>query len=363
MDPYYGLSTVQPTIAPQPSSSTSFLSSKTIAIIVGCILLIGLVLVFVIRRGKQSQQVNDASPMQGNTQGRTQASSSSSKGQKTIGSGGTISGIEGEAKWATDPPEAKLATFAFEPKTRPSYVPNQKGVIAIKPAGNPPYKLVGCNSMGAYAIRWNGRYLTVSSPNSVVWTDEKQEPASCFKLVPGYCGSGSNYIMLRSMANKHFLRAEDTYGQLICKDTPTARTANSYCWKLNPETATRQPCGPQYSYDLGRIVDVPCNVKEMPDGNNSCSTVTAGYQANCCIKKKGSAKQDAFCDDTIFPKVVGRSLQEAILYIRTRRPDLSLKPCPEPCTTQAVPVQSPNVVVIPYDARSNIVTSTPRRLV
>ena len=361
MDPYGYGSYASP--AQSTQSSFSFLPGKTVIIISCCMLLVGIIGYFVIRRSKTSTS-QDA------TQDTPPVSSSSSKGtKKTSGSsattragGGTIEGIEGELKWATDPPEAKLATFAFESKSRPNYVPNKQGRIAIKPAGNPVYKLVGCDSMGAYAIRWNGRYLTVDSPNLVKWTEEKQEPGSCFKLIPGYCDS-TNYVMLRSMANKLCVRADDTYGQLVCKDIPTARTADAYCWRLNPTTTTKQPCGPQYSYDLGRIVDIPCNVKEMPSGNGSCSTVTAGYQANCCIKKGKDAAHDPFCETTIFSKVVGRSLQEAILYIRTRRPDLSLKPCPEPCTTQAIPIQSPNLVVIPYDARSNIVTSVPRRLV
>ena len=354
MDPYSG--TLPAPSA--PSSFSSFLPGKKVLILVACILILGVIGVVVLRKKTPPppSSPSDIAPTQ--RQGVTK----STKSTKPVKTTASVEGIEGELKWVSSPPEAKLATFAFESKTRPKYVPNQQGRIAIIPSGNPPYKLVGCDSVGAYAIRWNGRYLTVDSPNLVKWTEEKLEPGSCFKIVPGYCGGGE-YIMLRSVANKLVLRADDTYGQLVCKDTPTARTADSYCWKLNPTTTSKQPCGPQYSYDLGRIVDIPCNVKEMPDGNASCSTVTAGYQAKCCTAKGQGAAHDTFCEATIFPKVVGKSLQEAILYIRTRRPDLSLKPCPEPCTTEAIPIQSPNLVIIPYDARSNVVTSVPRRLV
>jgi hypothetical protein len=300
----------------------------------------------------------------------TKASKSNAKENKsTAGAAGAKtdpdarSAFEKEREWASDAPVTKLAAFAFESKTKPGHVPNTSGAIAPKPAGNPPYKFVACEASASYAIRWNGRYLTVKSPNSVKWTEERQEPESCFKTVPGYCGAGNGYVMLRSAANKMFVRADASSGLLVCKDTPTARTAAAYCWRLAPDAVpAKQPCGQQYSYDLGRIVDVPCNVKEMPAGNESCSTVTRGYQATCCIRK-GPGAHDAFCDATIFPKVVGQQLQQALLYIRTRRPDLTLKPCPEPCTTQAVPEQYPNVVIVPYDARSGYVTSIPRRLV
>ena len=271
--------------------------------------------------------------------------------------------FEKEQNWASDAPITRLADFAFESKTRPGYVPTAKGGIAPKPAGNPPYKFVACEASASYAVRWNGRYLTVKDSSTVRWTEERQEPGSCFKIVPGFCGAGDGYVMLRSVANKSVLRADEASGMLVCKDIPTARTAAMFCWKLNPAIAKKQPCGQQYSYDLGRIVDVPCDVQEMPRGDASCSTVTRGYQAKCCIRKGPNTHRDGFCETTIFPKVVGQSLQQALLYIRTRRPDLILKPCPEPCTTQAIPEQYPDVVIVPYDARSGVVTSIPRRLV
>jgi hypothetical protein len=268
----------------------------------------------------------------------------------------------GERKWNTEAPEAKLANFAFESYRLKNYVPDQTGKLVRKPAGNPPYKLMGCESSGSYAIRWAGRYLAVLSATKVRWVEEKQEPQTCFKLIPGFCGQGNNYVMLRSMANRMVLRADGPTNALVCKDIPTGRTAANYCWKLMPDYAGKQPCGQIYSYDLGRIIDVPCNVVTAPASGGSCGTVTAGYRAACCLKRIKGSGHDAFCTSTIFPQVVGQSLPQALLYIRTRRPDLSLKPCPTPCTLKAIPVQNPNLVVIPYDARSNTVTSTPYRL-
>lgn len=373
MDPYLGSSSFGPTsmgggmggmggmgpMMDQPMRvPSSGISPKMLAIVGCCLLLVGIIVFFVMRQTKIDPP--ESLPMVGN------ASSKSQGKTQTTTVTGPVDPMDpnDEKHWATDPPEARLAMFAFEPRLRPGFVPNQDGRLERKPAGNAPYKLVACDNANGYAIRWMGRYLTVISPNSLQWTEQKEEPGSCFKLVPGYCGAGNNYVMIRSVANKLFVRNDEPSGILVCKDVPTARTANAFCWKLNPDsTGQKQPCGQIYSYDLGRIVDVPCNVKEMPSGGESCSTVTKGYQASCCIRRAGTATHDAFCEATIFPKVVGRSLQEALLYIRTRRPDLSLKPCPEPCTTQAIPIQNPNLVVIPYDARSMLVTGIPRRLI
>lgn len=262
----------------------------------------------------------------------------------------------------TDPPEIKLATFAFEPKERPGMVPDASGKLMKKPAANPPYKLFACNLTSAYAVRWNGMYLSLDSPNKMIWTEDKKEPDSCFKIVPGYCGNAA-YIMLRSVMNRMFVRYDETSGALVCKDTPTSRTASKFCWKLVPDTTTKQPCGPQYSYDLGRVIDIPCNLKTTPDAGKSCDTVTPGYQAQCCIAKGPNARSDSFCSGSAWPEVVGRSVQEAVLYLRTRRPEFTLRPCPEPCQLQAYPVPDQRTVVIPYDARTNIVTSPARRLV
>lgn len=345
MDPY--LSSGYP-VAPTTGGS----SMKYVAMIVSCILAMGIVAFFVMQKKTlETQAPRRVLPVKPVVQAKP--------------SGGGSDRVEDEGperKWVTDAPEARLANFAFESYTLKGYVPNQKGQIVRKPAGNPPYKLVGCETSGSYAIRWAGRYLAVTSPNRVQWVPEKQEPGSCFKLIPGHCGSGNNFVMLRSMANKMFVRVDGPSNALVCKDTPTGRTAANYCWKLQPDTAGKQPCGQIYSYDLGRIIDVPCNVTSMPPAGGSCGVVTPGYRAACCMKKGAEATHDAFCTSTIFPQVVGQSLQQALLYIRTRRPDLALKPCPTPCTLQPTPIQNPNMVVVPYDARSNIVTSIPFRL-
>lgn len=263
----------------------------------------------------------------------------------------------------TDAPELSIKEFAFEPFLKPGVVPNQAAKLSKKPAGIAPFKFVSCAD-NTYAIRWSGMYLTVVDPTRVEWTETKQEPNGCWLIIPGRCNS-ENFIMLRNIGNKHFLKPEAN-GDLVCKDTPTGRTATQYCWKLAPTdlAATKQPCGCIYSADLGRVVCTPCNLKEMPDtAQGSCSTVTAGYQAKCCLRKTAAQRvTDPFCGSAVWPETVGRTLQEAMLYIRTRRPDLLLRPCPTPCTVEAYPEPSPTTVIIPYDARSGLVVSSPLRL-
>jgi hypothetical protein len=356
MDPYMMPMMQSSQMSQVSQSSSQGYSMKYIGICV-CVLVLVIGAVFMMRKpSSSSPSTSQTSPS------TSQTSPPTSQQRISSGGGGDDDEEEGERKWVSDPPESKLANFSFESYTKKLHVPDKTGKLVRKPAGNPPYKLVGCNSTGAYAIRWNGRYLAVREPNKVIWVEEKEEPATCFKIVPGHCGSGEKYIMLRSVANKMFLRADGPTNVLVCKDIPTGRTAASYCWKLNPEFSGKQPCGQIYSYDLGRVIDVPCNVVSVPPTTGtSCKTVTPGYHATCCMKR--GATHDPYCTSIIFPKVVGQPLQQALLYIRTRRPDLSLKPCPIPCTLKAIPIQNPKLVVVPYDPRSNVVTSIPYVLI
>lgn len=258
-------------------------------------------------------------------------------------------------------PDSVVTPFAFELYGRDKVVPTVDGRVARKVAGNPPYNLVQCNLTGGYAVRWNSTFLTLESSQVLKWTETKQEPHSCWKIVPGYCGD-NKYVMLRSLANNMFLTIDLASDTLVCKDIPTGRTAKQYCWKLEPDVAKPARCGCEYDYSKGKVVCIPCDVKKLPDGNQSCDTVTPGYKAECCLTD-GRHNSDPFCRTAAWPEVVGRSLKEAMLYLRTRRPDLVLSPCPNECTTKAFPEPKQNVVVIPYDPRSGIVTAAARRLI
>jgi hypothetical protein len=162
----------------------------------------------------------------------------------------------------TRDPDAKLLSFAFEPLLRSGHVPALDARLVPKPAGNPVYALVSCGlSNTRYAIRWQQRFLTVVNDDTVEWTDLKQEPHSCFVLVPGHCQvPGDSYVMLRSAQNGKFLRFHESTLKLMCSDAPTTNTAQKFCWKLAAASAPQNACGCQYDYNVRSVVCTPCGV-------------------------------------------------------------------------------------------------------
>ena len=183
------------------------------------------------------------------------------------GGGGASSARSGEERVPDRGDDVKYATFAFEHLTRAYHVPTLEGRIVRKPPANPPYKLVPCTGEGLYAVRWQGKFLTVDREKVVVmWTDEKSEPQSCWRVVPGYCGD-DEFVLLRSAANNMVLRPDGASGQLVVKDIPTARTAKDFCWKLvgrAPGQAASTDCGCQYDYEKARVVCIPCGNAATP---------------------------------------------------------------------------------------------------
>ena len=175
------------------------------------------------------------------------------------------------APYAYDPdrmetraPDSKLTSFGFESLLYPGYVPDLNAKLIPKPAANPVYALVNCGVANTrYAIRWRNKFLTVVTGDIVQWSDLKQEPNSCFQLVPGWCKTdkGDEYVMLRSQVNGNFLRA-DTDTSLVCKDAPTGNTALNYCWKLRgpvlPSEIDVGQCGCQYDANVRAVVCKPC---------------------------------------------------------------------------------------------------------
>ena len=168
----------------------------------------------------------------------------------------------------TRAPDSKLTNFGFESLLKPGYVPNAQAVLVPKPAANPIYALVNCGlSNTRYAIRWQNRFLTVVTGDVVSWTDQKEEPNSCFAMIPGWCktANGDEYVMLRSATNGHFVRADDATGKLVCKDSPTQNTALKYCWKLRgpvlaSEVTPPGQCGCQFDPNAKAVVCKPCTV-------------------------------------------------------------------------------------------------------
>jgi hypothetical protein len=185
----------------------------------------------------------------------------------TSSGGGKASLRAGEERVPDRDDDIKYATFAFEHLTRAYHVPTLTGTIVRKPPANPPYKLVPCAGEGMYAVRWQGKFLTLDRDNLVVkWTDERVEPQSCWRVVPGYCGN-DEFILLRSVANNMVLRPDGASGQLVVKDIPTARTAKDFCWKLvgrTPGQPVSTDCGCQYDYEKARVVCIPCGDAKTP---------------------------------------------------------------------------------------------------
>jgi hypothetical protein len=253
--------------------------------------------------------------------------------------------------------EFKLLEFSFEPKLMPGRVPDAETKMVVKPSGFAPFKFVGCQSTG-YAIRWMGRYLTLEDSSTLVWSTNKLEPSSCFKIVPGYCDS-SDYIMLRSLLNNHFVRVDSATNRLVCIDSPTRNNADQFCWKITSTDPVDMPCGPQFLPDYGRVVNIPCEVKATPP----CADATPGFKSACCLRYP----DDATCAGSVFREVMGRPLAEAALYIKTRHPGLTIKKCErtDPICTKLkpFPIYDANTIVLPYDKRLGIVSGPAFRFI
>lgn len=253
--------------------------------------------------------------------------------------------------------EFKLIEFAFEPKLLPGRVPDASTKMVVKPSGFAPFKFVGCDSTG-YSIRWMGRYLTLDDSSTLRWSTEKMEPNSCFQIQPGYCDS-TEYIMLRSLFNNHFLRVDGATKKLICVDGPTRNTSDQFCWRLVDDTPQKMPCGPQFLPDYGRVVNIPCEVKATPP----CGDATPGFKSACCLRHP----DDPTCAGSVFREVMGRPLAEAALYIKTRHPGLTIKKCertdPVCNKLKPFPIYDADTVVLPYDKKLGIVSAPAFRFI
>lgn len=246
--------------------------------------------------------------------------------------------------------EFKLLEFAFEPKLLAGHVPDARTKVVPKPAGYPPFKLVPCASTG-YAIRWSGRYLTMRTSSEFYWSTTKMEPNSCFQVVPGYCDS-TEYIMIRSLFNRYFLRVDGATKKLVAVDAPTRNNADNFCWKMANDEPKKMPCGPQFIPEYGQVVNIPCEIKLGPP----CGDATPGFKSACCMRYP----DDATCRGAVFREVMGRPVAEAALYIKSRLPGVVIKKCErsdQVCNRlKPFPIYDENTMVLPYDKRLGIVS-------
>lgn len=250
-------------------------------------------------------------------------------------------GVLDDGRIETRDPDQKLLSFAFEPLLRSGHVPALDARLVPKPSGNPVYALVSCGlSNTRYAIRWQQRFLTVVNDDTVEWTDLKQEPHSCFVLVPGHCQvPGDSYVMLRSAQNGKFLRFHESSLKLMCSDAPTANTAQKFCWKLAAASAPQNACGCQYDYNVRAVVCTPCGV------TNSAAPATPAPLPGP------------------WPELVGWDVDQAAAFITRQFPRITVLrlscASSQSCAVAGVPPGVDMFVALRYDPLTNRVLFTP----
>lgn len=257
-----------------------------------------------------------------------------------------------------------LLNFSFESRVLgPGYTPDARTKMTRTTAAEDNYKLVRCQFSNGYAIKWSGRYLSLKVDGTVEWNVRKDEPNTCWKIEPGYCGGdGAQYVMLRSLMNNQFLRIDGDTKRLVCVDAPTADNAYQYCWKFQKDDPIRQRCGTYYHPDYQRVVTIPCTIVKDPPPGKGCDSVTPGYMAKCC----GRYPNDTSCRSVFLREVVGRGLNEASLYIKTRFPQHQILTCArgDACEhADPFPLYKSDTWILPYDKRLGTVSSPAFRFI
>ena len=90
--------------------------------------------------------------------------------------------------------------------------------------------------------------------------------------------------------------------------------------------------------------------------------VTPGYKSECC----GKHPEDQTCRSLYIREVVGRTLAEASVYIKTRFPKYTILKCArgDACErAQPFPLPKPDTIVLVYDPRLGTITKPAYRFV
>jgi hypothetical protein len=260
-----------------------------------------------------------------------------------------------EAAVRRDDDDVRLATFAFENYTKKYHVPNMEGRIVRKPPGNAPYRLVPCGIEGTYAVRWQGKFLTIDmSTMLVTWMNEKQEPHSCWRVIPGLCG-GEEFVMLRSSSNNMVLRPDGANGQLVVKDVPTARTAKDYCWKLSSAGPGAEACGCRYDYEKSQVVCTPCDPAPkpetpiLPNVHPGHPPVVDNYLNQLLTPRPGGGHDDPRLA-TIARQLAGHDARSAVQYIQQAVPGATVVAVPRGDARRADHARTiPGAIAVLYD--------------
>jgi len=244
-----------------------------------------------------------------------------------------------------------LLSFAFEHRLLgPGIAPDATTKMTRVVAAEDSYKLVRCSLANGFAVRWMNRFLTIDTDGSLSWSERKQEPQSCWNIQPGYCGSdGAEFVMFQSIFNNRFLRVDGYTNKLVCVDTPSTENASQFCWKLQRSDPPARRCGTYYDPEYGRIISVPCEIVQDPPQGGTCADTTPGFMAKCCLKHN-----DPSCRSVVLREVVGRQLDEAALYIKTRFPDHKIVTCKRGDVCEKAnpfPIHAADTWVVPYDEK------------
>ena len=260
--------------------------------------------------------------------------------------------------------EYGLLNFSFESRVLGAgFAPDARAKMTRKTAAEDNYKLIKCDLANGYGIKWSGRYLSVNTDGTVEWNMRKDEPNTCWRVETGYCGGdGAQYVMMKSLLNNQFLRVDGKTKNLICLDAPSTENAYQYCWKFQSDEPIRQRCGTYYHPDYQRVVTIPCEIVKDPPEGKQCDSVTSGFMAKCCGRHAG----DTSCRSVFIREVVGRGLNEAALYIKTRFPGYKILKCArgDACEhADPFPLYDANLIVIPYDKRLGTVSAPAYRFI
>jgi len=236
-------------------------------------------------------------------------------------------------------------------------------VMTTRKAGELSFKFVSAADVNAYNIMRGGKFLSLDDQYDGVLVWKRSDPGllGAWVIKSGHCGNVSEsqvytneFIMIQNVHSAKFLTVRGT--KLTCSGIPTNRTRADYCWRQVLNEPTIQRCGMQ-EYD-GRLINIPCQINDNP--SSGCADATPGFKSVCC----GKNPNDVTCVGSYWREVVGRSVDDSILYLRTKYPHMRIRKCAnnDACTQlNPFPIHDENLIVVTYDPRTGVVTEPAKR--
>ena len=252
-----------------------------------------------------------------------------------------------------------LGEFAFQ-HAETELVPDDSLKLGQRARGSLPFKFISSPDVNAYYIKKGGKFLYVTDGDDsgrVDMTPRDPGLSGSWLIKSGHCGSVSphqkytnEFIMIQHVQSGEFLTI-DSSKSLVVKGIPTHRTRGQFCWRQTWNEPGVQRCGLQ-EYD-GKLVNIPCEINDNP--SEGCASATPGFKSACC----GRNPSDVTCVGNYFREVVGHSIDDSILYLRTKYPHMRIRKCAtnDRCSLLTpFPLHDENLIVVKYDARTGVVT-------